>query len=196
MCFSLILLRVSLQVGIPGLHLHTSKLWEKEILLDCSSKSPRISSIWPDWLRLDHVPICQSISHLGHEHWCWLAWPESHDSPGYLGYNLLCIKGRLSRKQSGKESPCQYRRCRLGAFNPWVRKIPWRKKWQPTPVFLPEKSYRQRSPAGYSPVGSQGIRTEHSYRHIKGSGRVRHWLPPEENLSYHCQKNWGRMKGR
>ena len=38
-------------------------------------------------------------------------------------------------------------------FNPWVRKIPWRRKWQPTPVFLPGKSYRQRSLVGYSPWG-------------------------------------------
>ena len=34
---------------------------------------------------------------------------------------------------SGKESTCQYRRC---GFNPWVRKITWRRKLQPTPVFL------------------------------------------------------------
>jgi len=32
-----------------------------------------------------------------------------------------------------------------GVFNPWVRKIPWRKKWQPTPLFLPGKSHGQRS---------------------------------------------------
>ena len=38
---------------------------------------------------------------------------------------------------SSKESTCQYRRC---GFNPWVGKIPWSRKWQPTPVFLPEKS--------------------------------------------------------
>ena len=43
---------------------------------------------------------------------------------------------------SGKESICHYRRCR---FNPWVKKIPWRRKWQPTPVFLPGKSNGQRS---------------------------------------------------
>ena len=30
-------------------------------------------------------------------------------------------------------------------FNPWVRKIPWRKRWLPTPVFLPGESHRQRS---------------------------------------------------
>ena len=38
-------------------------------------------------------------------------------------------------------------------FNPWVGKIPWRKKWQPSPVFLPRESHGQRSPEGYSPQG-------------------------------------------
>ena len=38
-------------------------------------------------------------------------------------------------------------------FNPWVRKIPWRRKWQPTPVFLPGESHGQRSLEGYSPWG-------------------------------------------
>ena len=36
-------------------------------------------------------------------------------------------------------------------FNPWVRKIPWKRKWQPTPVFSPVKSLGQRSLAGYGP---------------------------------------------
>ena len=35
----------------------------------------------------------------------------------------------------------------------WVRRIPWRRKWQPTPVFLPGKSQGQRSLVGYSPQG-------------------------------------------
>ena len=48
----------------------------------------------------------------------------------------------------GKESACQRRRRR---FDPWVRKIPWRRKRQPTPLFLPGKSSGQRNPAGYSP---------------------------------------------
>ena len=38
-------------------------------------------------------------------------------------------------------------------FDPWVGKIPWRRAWQPTPVFLPGESHRQRSLAGYSPWG-------------------------------------------
>ena len=38
-------------------------------------------------------------------------------------------------------------------FNPWVRKIPWRKEWQPTSVFLPGEFHGERSLAGYSPWG-------------------------------------------
>ena len=38
-------------------------------------------------------------------------------------------------------------------FDPWVGKIPWRRKWQSTPVLLPGKSHGQRSLVGYSPWG-------------------------------------------
>jgi len=51
----------------------------------------------------------------------------------------------------GKESACQCRRCRRPGFDPCIRKIPWRRKWQPIPVFLPGESRGQRSLAGYSP---------------------------------------------
>ena len=51
----------------------------------------------------------------------------------------------------GKEPICQCRRHERPGFNPWVEKIPWKRAWQPTPVFLPGESYGQRSPAGYSP---------------------------------------------
>ena len=40
--------------------------------------------------------------------------------------------------------------CGRPGFDPWVRKIPWRRKWQPTPVFLPGKSHGWRSLVGYS----------------------------------------------
>ena len=50
----------------------------------------------------------------------------------------------------GKERACQCRRSKGCRLEPWVRKIPWRRKWQPTPVFLPGKSHGQRSLAGYS----------------------------------------------
>ena len=48
----------------------------------------------------------------------------------------------------GKESACNAGDLR---FDSWVRKIPWRRKWQSTPVFLPGKSHEQRSLAGHSP---------------------------------------------
>jgi len=49
---------------------------------------------------------------------------------------------------SGKESACLWKR---HGFDPWVRKIPWRRAWQPTPVFLPGESRGQRRLVGYSP---------------------------------------------
>ena len=42
-----------------------------------------------------------------------------------------------------KESACQYKRSKRHGFHPSVGKIPWRRKWQPTPVFLREKSHGQ-----------------------------------------------------
>ena len=53
---------------------------------------------------------------------------------------------------SSKEPNCQFRRSR---FNPWVEKIPLRRKSQPTPVFLLGKSHGQRSLVGYSPWGDK-----------------------------------------
>ena len=43
--------------------------------------------------------------------------------------------------------------CRRPGFDPWVGNIPWRRKWQPTPVFLPGESQGQRSLVGYIPWG-------------------------------------------
>ena len=51
----------------------------------------------------------------------------------------------------GKEPICQCRRCRRRGFNPWVGKIPWRRKWQPLPVYLHGRPHEQKSLAGYSP---------------------------------------------
>ena len=59
----------------------------------------------------------------------------------------------LPRWRSGKESTCQCRRRKRCGLNPCIRKMPWRRKWQPTPVFLPGDSHGQRNLAGYSPWG-------------------------------------------
>ena len=58
---------------------------------------------------------------------------------------------------SSQEPACQCRRHKRCGFNPWVQKIPWRRVWQPTRVFLPGKSHGQRSLEGYSPWGHQEL---------------------------------------
>ena len=62
----------------------------------------------------------------------------------------------LPRWVSGKESVCH---CRRHEFDPRLRKIPWRREWQLTPVSLPGKSHGQRSLAGYSPWGHKELDT-------------------------------------
>ena len=55
---------------------------------------------------------------------------------------------------AGRESACQCKRRNRCGFDPWVfKKIPWRRKWKPAPVFLPGKSHGQRSLLGDSPWG-------------------------------------------
>ena len=67
------------------------------------------------------------------------------DTTGRLNNNNnVC----LPRWHSGEELACRCRRVRL---YPWVQKIPWRRAWQPTPVFLPGESHGQRSLVGRGP---------------------------------------------
>src|SRR5574337_155407 len=96
---------------------------------------------------------------------------------------------RLPRCLSGKDSTCQCRRRRRGGFNPWVRKIPWRRKWQPTPVLLPGKSHGQSSLVGCSPRGHEESDTTerlHFHFHFSvsciGEGNV-------NPLQYSCLEN-------
>ena len=51
---------------------------------------------------------------------------------------------------TGKDPACQYRRGKRCGCYPWIGKIPWRRAWQPTPVFLPIESQGQRRLAVYS----------------------------------------------
>ena len=57
--------------------------------------------------------------------------------------------------------------CRRPRFDPRVRKIPWRRKWQPTPVLLPEKSHGQRGLVGYSGEGSKELDTTEAAKHTQ-----------------------------
>ena len=63
--------------------------------------------------------------------------------------------------------------CRRLRFNPWVGKIPWSRKWHPTPVILLRKFHGQRSLAGYSPWGCTELDTaEHRNKTCKEKVRV------------------------
>ena len=64
---------------------------------------------------------------------------------------------------SGKEPACQCRRCKRPGFNPWVRKIPWRRAWQPTLVFFPGEAHGWRGLADYS---SQDHRVRHDWSNL------------------------------
>ena len=76
---------------------------------------------------------------------------------GNSGTIIFSIRFEDDGGDSGKEPACQCRRCKRLRFNSWVLKIPWRRAWQSTPVFLPEESHGQRSLAGYSPQGCKEL---------------------------------------
>ena len=61
--------------------------------------------------------------------------------------DCLGIPGATDRWHSGKESPCSTA-CKRHGFHPCIGKIPWNRKWRPTPAFLPGKLHGQRSPWG------------------------------------------------
>ena len=90
-----------------------------------------------------------------------MSWEEHRDQlgqPFHSARNNQNLKGLvqftgLPRWLSGKEPACQRRRHKRRRFLPRVGKIPWRRKWQPTPVLLSGKSHKQRSLVGYSPWG-------------------------------------------
>ena len=62
----------------------------------------------------------------------------------------------------------------LHRFDPWVRKIPWSRAWQPTPVFLPGESHGRRSLVGYSPWSRKELdTTEWLHFHFYRNGRIK-----------------------
>ena len=60
---------------------------------------------------------------------------------------------------SSQELACQFRMHKRCGFDHWVGKIPWRRKREPTPVFLPGEFHGQRSLAGYNPWGCKESNT-------------------------------------
>ena len=77
--------------------------------------------------------------------------------------HLLLFKHTCTQNEASqgalvvKEPTCQCWRYKSCGFYPWIGKIPWRRAWQPTPVFLPGESHGQRSLVGYSPLGCKKL---------------------------------------
>ena len=95
------------------------------------------------WLCYQHRSHCNS-AHLSSTFYYLLA-------TLYLGFpSGTGVKGMQSR------------RCKRPGFNPWVGKIPWGRKWQPIPGFLPEKLHGQKSLVGYSRWGRKELATTNS----------------------------------
>ena len=77
--------------------------------------------------------------------------PASGRSSGEeIGYSLQYYWAFLVAQMVEKNPP-------LSGFNPWVRKIPWRRAWQPTPVFLPGESPWTEEPGGLQSMGLQRV---------------------------------------
>ena len=112
-----------------ALRIRWPKYWSFSFSISPSREYSGLISFRTDWFDLLEV---QGILKSLHQH---------HNSKASLDISL----GGFPGDSRGKESACQ---CRRHRFDPWVRKIPWRRKWQPTPVFLSGKSHAQRSLVG------------------------------------------------
>ena len=102
-----------------------------------------------------------------------------HNHHNHLPPDFLCVKGKsllsylasitfqASQVAQGQESSCQ---CRRHRFNPWVRKISWRRKWQPDPAFFPGESHGQRNLVGNNPWGRKELDTTQQLNNNNNSG--------------------------
>ena len=96
----------------------------------------------------------QSLTHLLPQYEAFVFEEEASVDESRTQTGAVCqgVYG-LPKWHGGNEPACQCRRQKRHGFHPWVGKIPWRRAWQPTAVFLPGESHGQRSLAGCSPWG-------------------------------------------
>ena len=105
--------------------------------------------LWSDpWDGTSHSATYEiwSVSHCWFI-WLWCALSRKKDICSI--WQVVYSTGAFPYGASGKEPACQ-RRHKRWSFDAWVRKIPWMRAQQPTPVFLPGESHGQRSLVGYS----------------------------------------------
>ena len=148
----------------PRLSYH--HLWDWVTSLEARSVLPRVSPLVPSLsCLLFQVTVVQIIFVLfltsleaarlsvpqREGRWLGFSQPQGASCRAFLGL-FFAVKD-FPGGTSGKEPPCQSRRHKRQVFGVWVGKIPWRRKWQPTPVFLPGESHGERSLQGSSAWG-------------------------------------------
>ena len=152
--------KVVLEGLLPDFCLCRKDSWIKRLLWIMSDSKPHSS-----------FEFCSSFAFLGDDLDIWFLvgyvfcqlWGAKLN---YLFVHLICeeLNFGLPRWRSGQEPTCRCRRLERRAFDPWVGNISWRRKWQPTPVFLPGKFHGQRSLAGHSQRGCKELdTTEYTY---------------------------------
>ena len=112
-------------------------------LVETQGFPPRSPTVIP--LSLSHFPGKVCFSFLGGK---WMTLTFIHNK-----YSSHLVSQGFPGWLSVEEPTCQCRRHKRHRFDPWVRKIPWRRAWLPTPIYLPGESRGQRSLVGYSPWG-------------------------------------------
>ena len=103
-------------------------------------------------------------------------WTAAHQAPPSIFQARVLEWGSIAFSDpggaSGKEFTCQCQRHKRCKFDPWVGKIPTRREWQPTPVFLPGESHGQRSLVDYSPWGHKESDTTEVTKHKQNPIRL------------------------
>ena len=128
-------------------------------------QSMELQRVRHDWANITHshpqTHACQSHPHKP------LRVAETVNHERNQNYHLVPMRKSFSGCASKKEFTSQSRRLKRQSFDPWTGKIPWRRQWQPTPVFLPGESHGQRSLVGCSPRSyKESDTTEHTHMHV------------------------------
>ena len=130
------------------------------MILEARNPRPRCSQdwflLWPvrkgpipafsPWL----VDVCLRIHLVSSLYMCLYTEFSFHKDPSHFGSAPTLM------------SSCQCRSHKRREFDPWVGEIPWKRKWQPTPVLLRGESHGQRNLAGSSPRGHKESDAEHT----------------------------------
>ena len=132
------------------------------------------------WASLVSLCVCEFFLLKGH----WVDWIRAN--PNSLIFNLISFVKTLSPNRAYQVAQmvkiCV--QCRRPGFYPWVGKNPWRRAWQPTPVFFPGKSHGQRSLVGYI---SPNIVTSRD----TGDWNFSAWVLGARNAAYNPVSSWG-----